>query len=394
MSGSAAGMPRILALASMPVPENLTAIIDHYMHRLDDERRSLLSAAAVCGVDFRSDTLARVLERDATRATEACDQLVREQRWLTAPGARRVGDLREKPYSFRHALFREVLYERTAPSTRAVLHRKVGAALEEERAAGLTVTAAELAMHFERGRAPMAALRYYAEGAETALRHLSPAECMSLTEHALTLLDHTPACVERTSLEISLATLRGVSAFHVLGAGDEAKIALQRACSLLADDPAHPMRGLPLHGLGFLLTVRGEFAGALATADRAEALASQTADPFLPLAAGTVRGHVYMHAGRPGAARESLERALPDIEAAEASFERRYIADPCVTLLAMLSLPLAHLGLIRQARDCLQRAYARARRIGAADGTVGGPLVRCSAAGPSRGRGPGGRDRG
>ena len=103
-----------VSLASMPVPEDLTAIIDHYMQRLDDERRSLLSAAAVCGVDFRSDTLARVLERDATRATEACDQLVREQRWLTAPGARRVGDLREKPYSFRHALFREVLYERTA----------------------------------------------------------------------------------------------------------------------------------------------------------------------------------------------------------------------------------------------------------------------------------------
>ncbi|MDP9199691.1 MAG: AAA family ATPase, partial [Pseudomonadota bacterium] len=88
-----------VSLASMPVPEDLTAIIDHYIHRLDDERRSLLSAAAVCGVDFRGDTLARVLEHDATRATEACDQLVREQRWLIAPGARRVGDLREKPYS-------------------------------------------------------------------------------------------------------------------------------------------------------------------------------------------------------------------------------------------------------------------------------------------------------
>ena len=80
------------SLANMPVPEDLTAIIDHYLHRLDDEQRSLLSAAAVCGVDFRSDTLARVVERDATRATEACDQLVREQRWLTAPGARGVGD--------------------------------------------------------------------------------------------------------------------------------------------------------------------------------------------------------------------------------------------------------------------------------------------------------------
>ncbi len=352
-----------VSLASMPVPENLTAIIDHYMHRLDEERRSLLSAAAVCGVDFRSEMLARMLQRDASRVTEACDQLVREQRWITAPSARDVGDHREKPYSFRHALFREVLYERAVPSTRAELHRKVGAALEAERAAGLTVTAAELAMHFERGRAPIAALRYYAEGAETALLHLSPAECMNLTERALTLLDRTPACAERTSLEITLATLRGVSAFHVLGAGDEAKIALQRACSLLADDPAHPMRGLALHGLGFLLTVRGEFAAALATADATDALASRTGDPFLPLAACVVRGHVYMHRGQPGAARKALEQALPEIEAAEASFERRFIADPCVTVLAMLSLPLAHLGLVRQARERVQQAYARARRL-------------------------------
>ena len=45
--------------------------------------------------------------------------------------------------------------------------------------------AAELAMHFERGRDPMTALRYYAEAAEAALSHLSPAECMTLTERAL-----------------------------------------------------------------------------------------------------------------------------------------------------------------------------------------------------------------
>ena len=298
------------------------------------------------------------------RVTEACDQLIREQRWIVAPRAREPGDLREKPYSFRHALFREALYERTAPSTRTELHRKVGAALEEERAAGLTVTAAELAMHFERGRAPMAALRYYAEGAETSLLHLSPVECMNLTERALPLLEHTPACPERTSLEITLATLRGVSAFHVLGAGDETKIAFQRACSLLAEHPAHPMRGLVLHGLGFLLTLRGEFADALATADRAEALASRTGDRFLPLAVCTVRGQVYMHQGRPGAARDALERALPAIEGAEAAFERGFIADPCVTLLAMLSLPLTHLGLVTQARERLQQAYDRARRLG------------------------------
>jgi hypothetical protein len=71
-----------------------------------------------------------------------------------------------------------------------------------------------------------------------------------------------------------------------------------------------------------------------------------------------------MHQGRPDAARETLERALPAIEAVEASLEQRFITDPCVTLLATLSLPLAHLGLMTQARERLQQAYARARRLG------------------------------
>jgi len=353
-----------VALPDLPVPESLTAIIDHYMQELDDERRSLLSTAAVCGVAFRSDTVARVLQHDASRVTKTCDQLVREQRWLVAPGASTGNDLREKPYAFRHALFREVLYERMAPPTRAEFHRKVGAALEEERAAGLTVTAAELAMHFDRGGAPMPALRYYAEGAETALLHFHPEECFGLTARALTLLDHAPAGSERTSLEITLAALRGVSGFHVVGAGQETTIALQRACARLSDDPAHSMRGLVLHGLGFLLSVRGEYADALATADRAEKLASEIGDPLLELVACTMYGHVAMVQGRPVEGREVAERALPAIETVASAFERRFIADPYVTLLAVLILHLVHVGLVKQAHERLEQAYARARRLG------------------------------
>ena len=106
--------------------------------------------------------------------SDLCEELVREQLWLAAPRAEEGSD-EELLYSFRHALFRQVLYDRTAPSARAQLHRQVGAALERERSAGVPVTAAELAMHFDRAREPMAALRYYAEAAEAALLHFSPA---------------------------------------------------------------------------------------------------------------------------------------------------------------------------------------------------------------------------
>ena len=42
------------------------------------------------------------------------------------------------------------------------------------------VPATELAMHFDRGREPLAALRYYAQAAKAALLHVSPSECMTL----------------------------------------------------------------------------------------------------------------------------------------------------------------------------------------------------------------------
>jgi DNA-binding winged helix-turn-helix (wHTH) protein/tetratricopeptide (TPR) repeat protein len=353
-------------LAKSPVPESLFGIIDHYIAKLGNERRLLLSAAAVCGSEFGIDTLAHALERDALGVADACDQLLREQFWLVASRPKDSGDASERPYSFRHALFRQVLYDRLAPSARAELHRKVGAALEQGRATRVSVAPAELAMHFDRGRAPLEALRYYAEAAEAALLHVSPADCMRLTDRALSLVDQAPVGVERTSIEITLATLRGVSAFHILGAGDEALSAYRRASSLLSDVPQHAMRGLLLHGLGFLHNLRAEFDAGLATADRADALASQSADAFLTLAACTTRGQAYMQLGRPDASRESLERALPALESINATSQQSFIgfiADPQATSLAMISLQLAHVGLISQARERLQQAYTRSRGL-------------------------------
>jgi hypothetical protein len=133
--------------ADLAVPTHLTAIIDHYIAKLGIEQRALLSAAAVCGVEFRVSTVSHALDRDGAWVGEACEELARERLWLRGPRAQEVTHACEPPYSFRHTLFRQVLYERTAPLARAQLHRKVHAALEKERAAGVPVTAAELHLH-------------------------------------------------------------------------------------------------------------------------------------------------------------------------------------------------------------------------------------------------------
>lgn len=350
-------------LAAMAVPENLAAIIDHYIARLGSEPRALLSAAAVCGVEFRVDTLALALERDVASVAHACEDLVREHVWLTAPRAGRGDETAELPYAFRHALFRQVLYDRTASSARTHLHRKVGAALERERSAGVPVAAAELAMHFDRGRQPMTALRYYAEAAEAALLHLSPASCTSLTERASALLQQAPEGEERNALEIVVATLHGVAAFQSLGVGSDTRNAFERAYALLQGLPEHAMRGRLLHGFGYVLSLRGEYAQALVVAQRAEALASGSNDPVLMLAACIVHGEVHQLQGRPQAALDWIERGLAIAEPLDLAAGEIFVADPQVTLLGMLAIEFVHRGLVEQARMHVQRSHDRARAL-------------------------------
>ena len=350
-------------LTDVAVPENLAAIIDHYIAKLGQEQRALLSAAAVCGAEFRVEPLSLVLERDLASVAHACAELVREQMWLMPSRPANGDEAGELPYSFRHALFRQVLYDRTPPSVRTRLHRQVGLALEHERSVGVPVAAAELAMHFDRGRQPMTALRYYAEAAEAALLHFSPAACIGLTERASGLLPQAPEGPERDALEITLATLQGVAAFHTLGVGSRASSAFERAYALLANAPEHPMRGRLLHGFGYLLGLRGDYAQALAVAERAETLSSGANDPALMLAACIVHSEVHHLQGQSQATRSWIERGLAYAESLDVAAKEIFVADSQVTLLGMLAIELVRCGLLRQARTQMQKAQARAREL-------------------------------
>jgi DNA-binding winged helix-turn-helix (wHTH) protein/tetratricopeptide (TPR) repeat protein len=348
-------------IARMAVPQNLAAIIDGYIAKLGDEHRMMLSAAAVCGVEFRVDTVANAIGREALWVGHGCDELEREGLWLTTSRRDEGNRPPELTYSFRHALFRQVLYERLAPLSRAELHRKVGAVLEGELAAGSSIAAAELAMHFERGSEPVKASRYCAEAAEAALLHFSPAACRMHAEHGLGLLSRAPAGIERNAMEIALATLSGVAASHLLGfSSSEAKTAFVRAHALLGDVPRHRMRGLLLHSLGITLVTRAEYAEALVVAERSQALSAASDDPVLLLGACVVHGDVHMLQGRPNQSRVWFERGLGAVASIQASPENPFIADPQVNALTLLAVQLVDMGLVETARSRLREARERA----------------------------------
>jgi len=350
-------------IARMAVPENLAAIIDRYVARLGEEQRTLLSAAAICGVEFRVSTVARAIGREIEWVGQACDELQQQSMWLAPPRTWENDESAEPTYAFRHALFRQVLYDRATPFRRTQLHRDVGVALEVERAAGSPVAAVELAAHFERGREPLKTLQYYAEAAEAALHHFSPAECRTLAEHGLGLLDRAPAGATRTALEIALATLSGVAASHLLGfSSKEAKEALSRAHALLGEAPQHRMRGLLLHSLGITLLTRAEYAEALAMAERSDVLSAATDDPVLRLGVCIVQGDVQMLQGEPSESRSWFERGLSAIASLDTSSENLFLADPQITMLVLLAVQLLHLGLVESGRRRLHEAHALMRQ--------------------------------
>jgi len=209
----------------------------------------------------------------------------------------------------------------------------------------------------------MAALRCYGEAAEAALLSFSPAVCLTLTERALALVPQAPESAERDELELTLATLQGISAFQSLGAGSRATTAFARAYALLTGTPKHPMRARLLHGYGYLSSLRGNYVEALVAAKRAEALAAVSDDPALMLVACFLHGEVHHLQGRTEAARSWMERGLAIAETPDLGANDVFAADPQVSLLGMLAIDLVRCGLIEQGRAMVKRANARAAAL-------------------------------
>jgi len=348
-------------LAKMAVPESLAAIIHHYIAKLEPDQRALLSVAAVYGTSFRVETVSLALDLDLTLVSRQCEALMREHLWLTQSPLREEHEASEPLYTFRHALFRQVLYECTPRSVRATLHRQVGVALERERSAGIAVAPSELAMHFDRAHLPMTAVHYYAEAAQAALLHFSPELCLSLAEQAWALLARSREVPESDALGFTLATLQGVASFHSSGVGDDAKAAFEHAYRLLDKVPMHPMRARLLHGFGYLLSLRGDYPLALAVAERAEALSRASGDSMLMLAACIVHGEIHHLQGRTQSARAWLERALAIAQTLKTDANEVFAADPQVMLHGMLAIELLRSGLCKQAQAHMELARARAQ---------------------------------
>ena len=116
-----------LQLASMPIPETLTGLVERHIEQLEPAQRAVLEAASVCGIEFRISTVAAVLGIDVSLMAELCAELARSARWLREGSLKLPRAASDAVFLFRHALYREVLFQRITPIARMKFQQRMAA---------------------------------------------------------------------------------------------------------------------------------------------------------------------------------------------------------------------------------------------------------------------------
>jgi DNA-binding winged helix-turn-helix (wHTH) protein/tetratricopeptide (TPR) repeat protein len=349
----------------LPVPDSLAGAVEKQLSKLPARERTVLEAASVCGMEFRSATVADVLGLDVHAVAAACDDLVRRQYWLGEAGVVDLadGDVDAK-YVFRHAVYKHVLYQRLTSSQRVGFHRRAARSLERSGADGVPATAAELAFHYELGREYRTAIAHYGKAAESALTHRAPEDALQLTDHGLRLLSSCPE-TERDELELALRAIRGDGLALVRGiAARETLETFERVSVLFDVLPQTPARAMLLNTIGWQDFTRGEYEKALAMVQRIHSVAERFKDPTLLVFGCNLAGVTLSQQGRFAEAREVMRNGL-DICAREGDRVRvaNFYVDPQASMYSNIALPLAQLGFADQARKAAAAARDRCEHV-------------------------------
>src|SRR5262245_44481986 len=190
------------------IPTSVRQFIEHRFEDLSSEEQVILEAASVAGHPFSIAAVVATTSLPEDRIEALCAAWAREGQFLTAEGAASWPDgTLAASYGFRHDLFQEVVYARISPERRARHHRQIGARLEKAYGKRAATIAAELAMHFDRGRDPQTAALYLEQAARNALQRSAYSEACRHLTRGREILETIPEGGGRLILELKFSLL-------------------------------------------------------------------------------------------------------------------------------------------------------------------------------------------
>jgi len=346
------------------VPEGLRQMIEQQVERLSVKERGMLEAASVAGVEFSAAAVAAGVGTELEAVEEQCTGLARRDQFLRLAGTNEWPDgTVATRYSFLHALYQEVVYERIPVGQRVTLHKQIGEREEAAYGERAREIAVELAVHFERGRDYRRAVQYLQQAGENAVRRSAHQEAINLLTKGLKLLKVLPDTPECTRQELTLQAALGQPLIATKGYGAPEVERIYTRALELCEQVGEALQLFPvLFGLWVFYLMRIELQTARERAEQLLRLAHSAHEPAFLLEAHRAVGSTLYFQGELASARTHLEQALILYNPQQhRSHAFRYGQDPGVVCRTYASRTLWYLGYPDQALQRSSEALTLAR---------------------------------
>jgi predicted ATPase len=294
------------------VPDGLRQLIDRQLDWLSAEEQRVLEAASVAGVEFSAASVAAGLAQEVEYVDDWCTSLARRGQFLRTSGEQLWQDGTVAGcYSFVHALYQQVLYHRVSAAQRVRLHRRIGARLEAGYGTQVGDIAAELAMHFERGRNFQRTVPYLQQAGQRSMERSAYVEAVAHLIRGLEVLKTLPATPERNQQELTLHIDLGAALQTIKGnAAPEVEHAYTQSHALCQQVGETPELVTALFGLWRYYATRSQLHTAQELGETLLRLAQRAHDPALSVIAHNALGFTQLCLGALPAARLHLEEGI------------------------------------------------------------------------------------
>jgi DNA-binding winged helix-turn-helix (wHTH) protein/tetratricopeptide (TPR) repeat protein len=302
----------VTAVASW-APESLQGMIETQIERLSPKDRRVLEVASVAGVEFSAAAVAAGVATTIEEVEEQCGELARHEQFLRARGTTDWPDgTVAARYGFLHALYQDVFYGRLTARQQQRLHQQIGERVEQAYGERAREIAAELAMHFERGREYDKAIQYLKQAGLNAEERSAYHEARSLFLRGVDLLQALPDSAQRVQQELSLQISLGWMLQLTKGPGSrDAGKAYTRAVELSRQVEQTPTPFPLLSGLWYFYFARMQYQSARELAEEMLRQAQDVQPSAVPLReAHFLMGITFFILGEFLPAREHLEQAV------------------------------------------------------------------------------------
>jgi DNA-binding winged helix-turn-helix (wHTH) protein len=178
---------------ALDAPENVRSMIRRKIEALGEEDRRVLQYASVEGQEFCTTVLADLLGGDPLELEERLNRLSKVHLIVEELGDEELPEASPAArYRFCHALYRDFLYRELGRSRRILLHLQAGESLLRHHHDEARNIAAQLAIHFERGRNFPRALTWLLHAGDNAARLHAGLEAEECYSRALKFVDRLP----------------------------------------------------------------------------------------------------------------------------------------------------------------------------------------------------------